>query len=61
MAARLPTMFMSYPPDFPSKKGGFVSLAGKVWWAIEELNLWLLPCEGSSGKIQGAENKGFPR
>ena len=39
MPTRLPTMSMSYPPDPPSKKGGFVSLAGKEWWAIEELNL----------------------
>jgi len=28
-----------YPPDPPYNKGGFVSVPGKDWWAIEDLNL----------------------
>jgi hypothetical protein len=32
-------VWRSYPPNPPSKKGGIVSILGKEWWAIQELNL----------------------
>jgi hypothetical protein len=54
--------FFFIPPAPLGIQGGQKEgVSGEEWWAIEELNLWLLPCGGGTRKGQGEENNGFSK